>query len=142
MKHSAFLSVYRTFAQAHWMFLSFDKTPDAVSIRSLAYFITERGTYMLLWYSLLFNVCEFLKANKSLPKSAEPQFLELRERWEKCRHMVSHVKPEVFNKENFRILASKRDHETIRSIHESLRLFFASEMGSRKRQFQVGPCLE
>jgi len=131
MNNSAFLSAYRTFAQAHWVFQRFDVTPETTSIRNLAYFITERGTYMLLWYALLYNVCEHLWKRRELPAPAFDKFLDLRQRWEKCRHMVSHVRPTVFNKEDFRILANKRDYETIREIHESLRVYFVSKVGAK-----------
>ncbi|MBU4320920.1 MAG: hypothetical protein L6246_01085 [Thermodesulfovibrionales bacterium] len=127
MTKPAFFAAARSFSHANLMYQKFKESSSDVHILDFNhYFITPQGIYFLLWFSLLFNVCAFLKNQKAIPKSIEKDLQKVYEDLKQCRHVTFHIPPSFYD-DRFRIFLKPSSWKTVEKIHHALSKFFDDE---------------
>jgi hypothetical protein len=128
MDKKTFFAAVRSYTHSNVMFNRFNETDSDLTIRDFNnYFVTEQGTYLLLWYSLLFNVCAFLKNQDAIPDSIKDDVTDIYDQWNDLRNVVFHIPPAFFD-DRFRILLSPKSFQKISRIHRTLSDYFNTEL--------------
>ncbi|MCB9501622.1 MAG: hypothetical protein H6696_06760 [Deferribacteres bacterium] len=91
-------------------------------------FVSVPGTYMMLWYGLLFAVCGYLKDNNSIPKTIEQDVNSIYESLRLFRNAVFHVQDKYYTHKLFSIMKDNNSVHKIRKIHDTLGNYFLEEM--------------
>jgi len=124
----AFFAVARSFIHANLMFKQFNATETDVPITDFNnYFATAKGSYLLLWYAMLFNVCAFIKNQNVIPESIKEDLPMVYEELNDLRNVAFHIPPTFFDK-RFRILIDPKAFDTVSKIHHRLSEFFDLEL--------------
>jgi hypothetical protein len=137
MKDDAFFSLARAFTHANVFFEDFMREDEPKEFTFTSFFLLPVGIYMLFWYSTLYNVCERLYTTGSLPEPIQTDFLSIKAKWEKCRHMAFHVKPEYFSEENFSMFKSSSEtYKIVTRIHFSLAQIIVPALAEERNPFR------
>jgi hypothetical protein len=128
MTKEALFAATRTFIHAELMRRNFNVTESKSHISDFVnYFAEPQGSYLLLWYSLLFNVCAFLKNQNAIPESIKGDLPKVYEDMNDLRNVAFHIPPTFFDK-RFDVLINPSAFSTVCKIHETLQVFFDSEL--------------
>jgi hypothetical protein len=128
MTKKAFFAGARSFIQANRMHELFNATDSDVDIRDFNhYFTTPQGIYFALWYALLYNVLEFLREQRSLPKPIAADVQTIFHPLRRFRNVIFHTPPKYFD-ERFNVILNKKAFDTILRIHFELSAFFDAEL--------------
>lgn len=121
------------------MYDQFKKTESSFNIRDFTNdFVTEQGSYLLLWYALLFNVCAFLKNQNAIPTHIKSDLDSVYEQLNGLRNVVFHIPPTFFD-DRFKILISESKFKTISRIHIALSEFFDTELAKYGQETDLTP---
>ena len=97
------------------------------------FFLASRyGTYMSVWYGLLYSVLETLKNNKVVIESIEKEISHIYTPLQDYRNAVFHPQPKYWSKKLFAIMKDKDSVAEIWKIHEVLSKYFRDEIDRRK----------
>lgn len=125
MKHSKILSSHRNWIHADLMRKHFDialKTSEP-KIDEL-FLVSNLGTYMTLWYGLLFSVCEHLKSIDMIPENISLDVKSIIGSLKLFRNAAFHVQTQYHSEKLYAVIRQPDSAICIRKIHNELGLFF------------------
>lgn len=132
MTHENFLSVHRTWIHADLMFHQFEKNMRPLDKKAVeTFFVTDQGTYLLLWYGLLFVTLECLKEHNAIPTLIIHDVDAIYDALRHFRNAAFHAQPEYYSPKLLEIMEVQDSPATIRKIHSELDRFFLSHIQAK-----------
>lgn len=115
----------RTWFQASWMLYNYIFTADKdMRTDDYLYLFTANATYLLLWASLLFAICEFLRKCDDVPTELLSDANKLYHRLRKLRNAVFHIHRDLRPKSITKFLNDAEFTFDLIDFHHSFEEYF------------------
>lgn len=123
MDREVFLSIHR-----HWIWANSVKEQFRVALghRHLEdqdlenFFIRPAGTYMCVWYGLLFAVCEALRQQGVVIPEAQDEINAVYNSLKRCRNAVFHVQPKYWSRKLLDFIVVEENASKVHRIHNGI----------------------
>jgi hypothetical protein len=120
MDSNYILSTHRAWLHASYMRNLFLQDSEPLPIKGPTFFVKPRGAYLLLWYGLLYNICDTLSNNHSMPETLIADYEAIKTQLEICRHYTLHIKPDYQKMDQFGIFFLDKSRGRVERLHQEL----------------------
>jgi hypothetical protein len=127
MNKNEFASAYTGLLRADLNFFAWDKTSYMLDINKLdnEFLMQQPVIYLLLAYSLLFAVLEFLKDKNSIPPAIASDVDVVYDKLRLTRNAIFHIQDKYLNEKVARLADLPEESiKNIRHIHNFLKAYF------------------
>ncbi len=139
MEHEYFLSLHRHWIWANLIKMHFDSRLAHDDIKDPEVFIVQpAGTYMCVWYGVLFAVCEGLREKGIVIPEVQQGIDEIYDSLRLFRNAVFHVQPRYWSDKLHGFVALEGSALKVRRVHEGIGNWFLTELKRRGKEPPAG----
>lgn len=131
MDSQSLLSIHRHWIWANWIKKQFEGSMQSFSVSKdtiQEWYINPPGTYMCIWYGLLFSICEGLRAHSVHIPEVQSDIDEIYSALKRFRNAVFHIQPKYWSPKLFEIMEKKGSAIQIRKVHDGIGNWLLKQM--------------
>lgn len=135
LTHEHFASLHRHWVWVELMKKEFYRRLPVGGIDDPAFFLAQpAGTYMCLWYALLFAVCEILRETDTPVPDVQQEIDEVYDSLRLFRNAVFHCQPKYWSEKLNQFIAHADSANKVIRLHDGISRWFFIELDRRKAE--------
>lgn len=137
MKTEVLLSIHRHWIWANWIKKQFGDALGQTPHNEIDKLILEpAGTYMCLWYGLLFAVCEGLRKEKVVISLVQREIDSVYDSLKLFRNAVFHVQPKYWSRKLLDFMVVEGNATKVHRIHNGIGEWLLEEVGRSSKKLE------